>query len=373
MHYLINAIRHNLSLKMLSLFIALCLWAFVVVKQNPMVVQKFQVRVMVRNAPEGLTVVSCRPTTATVILSGPQRVVEETSPSSLTLVADVSGRSPGEHRAGLTLEDLPNGLSLESITPGEVQVFLDKTVTDTRKVEVRLTGQPANGYQVGVSDTRPGEVKVTGGAAAVAKVVRVVAECSVEGITVGAECLPRLQTEDEDGNPVSGVTIEPPEASVLLSVTREGLARKTVYVEAEIGDPAPGYEVVGVAVSPSSLVVTGDPKKLDQLGRVHTERIDITQVRRSRVFVSGLALPEGVKRVEVGPISVTVTVRSTGQSSSPAGTEPTTPPEGGTVSPPGGEAQPPPSGNPPGAGAEPSGPPLSSSSERGRLPGATRR
>lgn len=84
--------------------------------------RSFSVGLVCRGVPDGF---ACLPQLdqVAVLLRGPASVLAGLSASDLTPVLDVSGLDAGDHEVAPTLQ-LPNGVELESLSPGRVAVTL---------------------------------------------------------------------------------------------------------------------------------------------------------------------------------------------------------------------------------------------------------
>lgn len=312
MYYLNMWFRQNLGLKIVSVIIALFLWAYVMVRENPAVVREMQVRVVLRNVPGELTVVSSSPPSARVVVSGLRRLVEGLSLSQIVLQADLSGRAAGEHTASLKPSELPPGVSVESLSPATVRVVLDKIATETRPLTVSLHGKPATGYTLGTPQSSRAEVQVTGAASLLARVGRVVAEADVTGLSGTAERPALVRVLDDNGDPIEGLRVSPTELTVVVPVMRSSQQTKTLPVRPQVGEPATGYKVSEVTARPAEVILVGSPEALEALEAVSTEPIPIAGLTSTETYKATLVLPGGVKREGEGQVQVTISVAKQG-------------------------------------------------------------
>ncbi len=325
MHYLNALFRDNLGLKIISVLIAAFLWAYVMVRENPAVLRGMPARIVLRNVPEDMTVVSYSPQSATVQLSGPRRIVEGLSSAQIVLTADLSGRGAGEHTAALKPSELPQGVTVESLTPATVRVVLDTTVTERHPIEMRLRGKPAKGYTLGTPQPSRTEAQLTGAGSLIARVSRVIAEADVAGLTGTAERPGTVKPLDDKGNPIDGLRVSPSEITVVVPITRGPEQRKTLKVRPQVGEPGEGYEVVSVSARPAEVTLTGGAEELGALESVDTETISIGGLTSKETRKAKLVLPAGVKRVGEGEIEVTVSVGKKQEPGPPAVAPPSPP------------------------------------------------
>jgi YbbR domain-containing protein len=369
MYYLNMWFRENLGLKVVSVLIAACLWAYVMVRENPVVELSLpRARVVMAGVPPGLTVVEFSPEAGEVKITGLRRLVQGLSNAPVLLTVDLSGQAAGTHLVPVSAPTLPQGVTLESFTPATVRVTLDKTVTETHSISVRLRGEPAPGYVFGPPSPTPAEARVTGAASLMARLSGLVAAPDASGLAAATELtrVPVVAVDDQ-GNALPGLRLDPAEVTVAVAVTRGAATSKTVPVRPQLGKPAPGYQVTNVTAHPDEITVTGGSDALAHLEAAPTESIPIEQVTSTATYKVKVILPEGVKREEEGLIEVTVTVAKRSEVA-PAETPPgpASPGPGAASAPPSGPAAPPPPAPPAGPAPPEEGKPPSSRALPGR-------
>lgn len=92
---------------------------------------------------------------------------------------------------------------------------------------------------------------------------------------------------------------------------------KTVAVVPAIqGEPAPGYSLVGIRITPQTVVIAGDPKVLAQVEAVNTDPVNLALATGNFVQEVGIVLPPQVQgstrvrvAVQVAPAVAVTTVR----------------------------------------------------------------
>jgi YbbR domain-containing protein len=322
MYYLNMWFRENLGLKIISVLLAVCLWAYVMVRENPVVEVTIAKATIELAPPPGLTVVECNPETAELRINGPRGVLARLSQAQLMLTVDLTGQEAGTHVLLLRGPHLPRGVTLVSLAPTTVRVTLDKTETETRQITVKLSGEPAPGFVFSPPSATPGEAKVTGAASLLARVSRLVAEADASGVGAATELtkVPVIAVDDQ-GDTIAGLRVNPAEVSVTVAVTGGSETSKTVPVRPQVGKAAEGYQVKDIVAHPEEVTLTGSPDALARVDSVVTEVIPLEGVTSTVTYKVKVVLPEGVKREGDEPIEVTVTVAKVGEGE-PAGTAP---------------------------------------------------
>jgi YbbR domain-containing protein len=177
-------------------------------------------------------------------------------------------------------------------------------------VNLEITGEPAIGYQKRVPSHVPSSVTVSGPASLVERVVEVHAELDITGAveTINRE-LP-LAALDQNGQPVNGVTITPTEVSVTQPVFLQGGYRNVIVRVVTEGQPANGYKLTNITVSPLNVVVfSSDPQLVNDLpGYVETEPVILTDAEDDVNQFVGLNLPEDISIVDDQFVLVQVSI-----------------------------------------------------------------
>jgi hypothetical protein len=87
-----------------------------------------------------------------------------------------------------------------------------------------------------------------------------------------------LLAVDEAGQAVTGVTLQPAQAQVSVSIYQRYNARDVGVRVVTSGTPASGYWLSGLSVNPAGVTIQGSPERLNQIGSfVDTLPVDVSQ------------------------------------------------------------------------------------------------
>jgi YbbR domain-containing protein len=142
------------------------------------------------------------------------------------------------------------------------------------------------------------------------QVRQVQATLSVLNATTTVREVRPLQPLDENGNVVSGVTIDPPQVQISLIVSGRSDARDVGVRAITEGVPPEGYWMSSLTTSPSSVTLQGDPTILaNQNGYVDTLPMDVSAAVGPLIMQMPLNLVSGLTAVNSAGIPVqTVTI-----------------------------------------------------------------
>ena len=303
------SVRRTPGLLLLSLLIGAALWVFVTDSENPTRIDAFPslIRIEAVNVGPGLGVASTLASVQVRVSASDDRWEQLTS-ANLRALADLSGLDARAQqvRVRVDVEGI-SGVRVVGITPETVTVNLEPLVTKQIEVAARLVGAVPIGYEVVETTTDVVTVSVSGPESLVELVRQAVAEANVSGITVPVTQTVDLTARGEAGGEILGVRLDPPVLRLAVDVQQTTLNR-TLPVEASVtGDPASGYRVASVRVSPSTIVVQGTIEVLQALDLISLPELNIDGGGPADVVSTvSISLPAGARNI--GPTSVTVTV-----------------------------------------------------------------
>jgi YbbR domain-containing protein len=162
MHILRRLLLHNIGLKLVSLALAVGLWANVA--RDPIAEVEMRVPIEFHNLPTNLEVDSANFTEAQIRLRGPERLIHQLQSGDVRAELDLAAVNPGERTFDLTARHVhvPRDLEVVQIIPGQYHLSFD--TRDVRIVEVRprMTGSFASGMRVAQVIADPPKVTISG-------------------------------------------------------------------------------------------------------------------------------------------------------------------------------------------------------------------
>jgi YbbR domain-containing protein len=159
---------------------------FVVSRQPVIDLRAPGVPIEYRGLSPGVKIVGDAEQTVSVRLSGPRDVVRSLIPNQLLVIADLSGKEPGERVVQLKVDKdyLPDNVEVMQIEPSSIRIKLEPSMTKRVRVEPQFSGRVAEGREI-YSDSvklNPQEVEIEGPQSVLDKIERVRTEAvNIEG------------------------------------------------------------------------------------------------------------------------------------------------------------------------------------------------
>lgn len=294
-----KAKRNNITIKVLSLLIAVIMWSYVMSEVNPPITQEFpniKVNYLNQNslAESGLEIMEPKEAKVTVRLSGRRSDIKTINPNDIIAQADLWGYSEGMNRVPVEVK-LPDNVVLEVVSPQYIQFKLDSIITKEHKISLRTTGNTEDGYTSDEGEVRPSSVLIKGPRSLVNSVSKVVATVDLTNINSDIKTSVPVRVLDDKGNEVSGIKKEPSTAEITIPI----LGTKTVKVNPRLkGAPLEGYSITDIQMNPISVKIKGRKEILNDIEFLETGPIDVENISLSKQMPIGIALPEGVELME---------------------------------------------------------------------------
>ena len=162
MHPVKHWITHNWFQKLLALGLALTLWIMVAGESTSEI--GMEVPLEYRNVPADLEITGDAANSVEVRLRGSANLIKEVSAGDVSTTVDMGNMTPGEKILPLTPQNVqaPFGTEVIRISPSQVRLSLEQTISKTVPVVPTTQGEPAPGFELGKVLVSPSNVRIQG-------------------------------------------------------------------------------------------------------------------------------------------------------------------------------------------------------------------
>lgn len=311
---LIRRFGRNLSTMLLAFLLAVVVWVSAVLANDPNqeldLSQPVTIEIVGQDA--GLMLVGTTPGQVRLRLNAPRSVWNQLNSNTNLLRAwvDLTPYSAGDFKVPVKVKVNTRPVQIISFEPEEVQIALEKLVTQNYTVTLRVTGQPAQGYDVEPPTLDHDQVTISGPQSIASRVQLVQATLDISQKVETIQTSLTLQPVDAYGNLVTGVTLNPRSVTVTQPIHLLGGYRNVIIKVITSGQVASGYKLTNIYVNPPNLVVfSTNPQVVNKLpGYVNTQPLDLTDARANIETYLDLDLPEDVSIVGDPKVLVQVSV-----------------------------------------------------------------
>ncbi|SNB67907.1 CdaR family protein [Thermoflexus hugenholtzii] len=291
--------RENMGLALLAFGLAFALWAAAVWEENPPVERSLtDVPLAFQGLASDHVVFERSAERVRLRLRVPRAMEGTIVPQDVEAFVNVSGLGEGAYERPVQIRVHRRSIQILEVDPPAVRFRLERVESREVPVSIQILGQPAIGYQAGTPLPALPQVRVTGPRSRIAVAAMAVGRIRVEGARQSVETEVALEAVDSEGRVLTEVQVEPARITVTVPIEqRLGFRELPVRVNLR-GRPARGYQLTEIAVDPPTVTLTGDPRRLEEVGSyLSTEPIDLSEARGELIAEVPLVLPPGVALV----------------------------------------------------------------------------
>ena len=309
-----------------SIVVSIALWTYVEYAENPDVtVPVSGINISFEGedtlTDQNLIITGIDAKNVTARFTGKRNVVSSFSNSNISAYVDLSEIAEsgvaGVYQLPFHL-DYPDGVNSNYITvsassPNFVTVTVERLIT--RKIQVRASNNcsVAEGYQADPLICDTDVITVSGPESIVETIDRVDVSISGEEISESFSETLDVVLCTEDGTAVDQSSLKLSQEAVTVTVPIKMVKQVALVVNVNDGNSATSRNTIRT-VTPSSIVLVGDPEILESMNQIVVGTIDLTDFVSSYTDTLRIPVPNDVTNVS-GELNATVKVEVLGMSS----------------------------------------------------------
>jgi YbbR domain-containing protein len=303
----------NLTSLILSLLLAIVIWASAVTSTNPNIEAELTVPLEVIQPETDIAIVDPLPETITLKILAPESIILQLEEdNTLTAYIDLTDIEAGTYLfpVQVRIPDQLTPIRILEQNPKQLKLKVSNLISKILTISIQVEGEPAIGYKKSGLEWDEVLATVTGQETKVEEVSAVVGILDISDAsgTVSKELT--LQAQDENGDLVDAITLTPDNVRVNQVISLQGGYRNVAVNVTTEGFVEPGYRFTSITPAPPTVMVFSEnPQLVEQLpGYVNTKPLDLTGVDGYLETILELDLPNGVTVVGDPAILVQVNV-----------------------------------------------------------------
>lgn len=299
-------LNNDLSLRIISLIIAVISWFIVVGIKNPDIeykVRGIQVGVLGDSYLKEKNLILRTPKipTVDVTVRGKRNLVSRLNTKNMRAEIDLTTTEvAGEYTKRVKIYPPYDGVQILETRPLSVDIVLEDYVSAMKNVEIEITGKSKQGYTYVSTEETKSTVSISGPKSIVGAISSAKAKFDISGISETVEGVSELKLYDSRGNEIT-------ENLESLTFDKEVKVKCIIYPTKNVAikyDPADklfndNCYVDNMTLYPNTIEIAGSSEILENIDNIYTESLTMEDINSKATEVHlKLKLPPGVVLAE---------------------------------------------------------------------------
>ena len=279
----------------LSIIIAVCMWAYVIGETNPKATKTFHnVPISFVNEDvldsSNLAVLDVSSTVIDITVTGSRAKLNKVEPEEISATVDYGEAALGKNELKVNVK-VPDYLEIEEKSINKVTVNVEHKAYKDVDVVPYFNGEFNEDQEPMIVETGRSQVDISGAATKVESVYQVRAEIEASDVTNELNTIScSLVPVTKDGTEVSNVDVYPGSTKVTVVL----VSKKTVPLEVPVVDNSED-DIIRKTSSPKTITLKGRAKDIEKISSIKSKPVDITGITEETSLPIELDLPEGVQ------------------------------------------------------------------------------
>lgn len=292
--------KNKLSVKLVSLIMAVFLWSYVMGVVNPEIPIDYRgIEVQFTNTDyiqrEGLSILSPQNPKVNVRIEGTRSDLSNITTSSNSIVAEASlaGVRPGENvvNINVSIREHSGRLRIVNIEPSQLVVNIDEIVTKNLEISVSPLGSLPEGYTLGNVRVINNYVRVTAPKNLIDQIEKVVVFPVISDKTETYMINSPIIFLDKNENEIQNLNANIETVDIEVPIYKLKSVPIRPIVTGTIGQDE---KITNIKVVPENVVLRGSTETIDKISYVETAQVNLQDLVGAESHEVELKLPEGV-------------------------------------------------------------------------------
>ena len=288
---MINKLKYNSKIKIISLLSAMVLWMYVMAIVDPEETKLFEnIPVTITNKNElnvrDLVIYPEQELTTNIYVTGKLSNLKKVTKDDINVYGQINNPLEGNNEIYLKVSTSQR-VNYDFKNPVMI-VTLEKIISEDKSIKVDITGSGKNNVDNIMLQDNIDKVSVSGPRSLVNKVKRVVGTVKVSGESNNFSQSIKLEPVDANGKVVEGVELEKDSVNVNIIL----LAQKTVPITLKLSDNSESG--VNYTMSQNTVTIKGKKDIVDSINNIETQPVKLSEILPGTSKDIYLQVPSGI-------------------------------------------------------------------------------
>ena len=297
---MINKLKNNSKIKIISLLSAMVLWMYVMAIVDPEETKLFEnIPVTITNKNElnekDLVIYPEQDLTTNIYVTGKLSNLKKVTKDDINVYGQINNPLEGNNEIYLKVSTSQR-VNYDFKNPVMI-VTLEKIISEDKSIKVDITGSGKNNVDNIMLQDNIDKVSVSGPRSLVNKVKRVVGTVKVNGELNDFSQSIKLEPVDAKGKVVEGIELEKDSVNVNITL----LTQKTVPITLKLSDN--GESGVNYTMSQNTVTIKGKKDIVDSINDIETQPVKLSEILPGTSKDIYLQVPSGIT-IEIKYITI---------------------------------------------------------------------
>lgn len=288
---MINKLKNNSKIKIISLLSAMVLWMYVMAIVDPEETKLFEnIPVTITNKNElnerDLVIYPEQELTTNIYVTGKLSNLKKVTKDDINVYGQINNPLEGNNEIYLKVSTSQR-VNYDFKNPVMI-VTLEKIISEDKSIKVDITGSGKNNVDNIMLQDNIDKVSVSGPRSLVNKVKRVVGTVKVNGELNDFSQSIKLEPVDANGKVVEGIELEKDSVNVNIIL----LAQKTVPITLKLSDNSESG--VNYTMSQNTVTIKGKKDIVDSINDIETQPVKLSEILPGTSKDIYLQVPSGI-------------------------------------------------------------------------------
>ena len=281
---MINKLKNNSKIKIISLLSAMVLWMYVMAIVDPEETKLFE-NIPVTNERD-LVIYPEQDLTTNIYVTGKLSNLKKVTKDDINVYGQINNPLEGNNEIYLKVSTSQR-VNYDFKNPVMI-VTLEKIISEDKSIKVDITGSGKNNVDNIMLQDNIDKVSISGPRSLVNKVKRVVGTVKVSGESNNFSQSIKLEPVDANGKVVEGVELEKDSVNVNIIL----LAQKTVPIILKLSDNSESG--VNYTMSQNTVTIKGKKDIVDSINNIETQPVKLSEILPGTSKDIYLQVPSGI-------------------------------------------------------------------------------
>lgn len=288
---MINKLKNNSKIKIISLLSAMVLWMYVMAIVDPEETKLFEnIPVTITNKNElnekDLVIYPEQDLTTNIYVTGKLSNLKKVTKDDINVYGQINNPLEGNNEIYLKVSTSQR-VNYDFKNPVMI-VTLEKIISEDKSIKVDITGSGKNNVDNIMLQDNIDKVSVSGPRSLVNKVKRVVGTVKVNGELNDFSQSIKLEPVDANGKVVEGIELEKDSVNVNITL----LTQKTVPITLKLSDNSESG--VNYTMSQNTVTIKGKKDIVDSINDIETQPVKLSEISSGTSKDIYLQVPSGI-------------------------------------------------------------------------------